>query len=157
MSKKVFCFALCSMLFPLCFTADAQQEDLWDPDRPEPTVAFKETKAIAQALKKLPDKIKQFINRKGTTNQEESDSLFEQVGEMDSNEIQRRSIDDLDVRNRLKFDTMPALEDSRHLRTLAIWTLVLAILAGFYALVMKLMRRLFPSYSEKRPLSRDPK
>ena len=125
------------LLFALCSTAEAQQEDLWDPDRPEPTVVFKETEAIAQALKKLPDKIKQVIKREGTADQEESDSVFEQVDEIDSNEFQRRGIDDLEARNRQKYDAMPELEDSGHTRTLAFWTLVLAILTGSCALVMK--------------------
>ena len=148
LNRRIF-FSFCLLLTVLLITVsqiEAQQEDLWDPDRPEPTVVLKETRAVAQAIKKLPDKIKQVFHRKSTADQEE----------IDSNKIQRRGIDDPNVRNRLRSDIIPALEDSRHTRTLAFWTLVLAILTGLYAFVMLIMRRLISSYAQQQPLSRCP-
>ena len=131
---KLLLFVLCGLLFGFCAVAGARQADLWDPDRPEPTVVLKESQAVAQAIKKIPEKIKQVINRNDNADLEE----------MDSNEIERKGIDDTNAANRQRFDAMPSLEESRNMRTLVIWTLVLAILTGFFALVVQIKRRLNP-------------
>ncbi len=142
MPMKLFCFALCALLLAIRSTARAQQEDVWDLDRPEPTFVLKETKVVVQTIKRLPDKIKQVINRKSNADQGESDSSFVRVDGIDANKIQWRGIDDPNVTNRLRFDAVPSLEDSRQKRTSVLWTLVLAILTGFFALVMQIKRRL---------------
>ena len=41
MPMKLFCFALCALLLAIRSTARAQQEDVWDLDRPEPTFCIK--------------------------------------------------------------------------------------------------------------------
>lgn len=72
----------------------------------------------------------------GTIDQyeKEIDAFFEQVDKIDAAVIRRKGIDDVNMRNRLKFDIIFALEQSRyskavadHTKALKWWTMIIAI------------------------------